>query len=286
MALPAFAASPEETYFAARDAAIQKIQALEDAKKGEDATKEQDRGFADLTQQMRKIMGPIAIKGMPAEGALNLSTLYTGDEGYGMLDGLAFTSADEKTRVIVTTESIFNTWLKSHKDWWGDKVANVPQDMKEALVTDAFYTQAIQTDAAVMQFTKLPLRAPAKTTFLFAMLAARSQDASPAAPDEIFVTLVQGGRVFVANTPLEKKFAAVPACDQVRQAQEKKADAMYERYEATERKDEKLFDQYTAAREEADTLFLRCYADAGLKQAAFAPAVKQAQAFLDTLPLR
>jgi len=33
-------------------------------------------------------------------------------------------------------------------------------------------------------------------------------------------------------------------------------------------------------------LFLRCYADAGLKQAAFAPAVKQAQAFLDTLPLR
>src|SRR5471030_165909 len=77
----AHAASPEEYYFAARDAAIKKIQAFEDAKEGEKATQESDRAVPELQQQMAAILGPVAIKGVPAQGTLNLGSLWTGDEG-------------------------------------------------------------------------------------------------------------------------------------------------------------------------------------------------------------
>jgi hypothetical protein len=285
-AAAAWAGSPEETYFAARDAAIQKIKALEDAKQDEAATKVHDAAFADLQAQMRGIIGPVAIKGLPADGTLNLSSLSSGDQGFGTLDGLVYGAPDDKTRAIVTTESIFRTWLRSHKDWWGDKIANVPQDVKGALTSEAFYTQAIQTDAAVMKYAQVPLRAPARASFSFAMLAARSQDDSPPAPGEIFVTLVQAGRVTVANAPVARPFAQIPYCNQLRIDQEKKADAVYAVYEKGEKKDEKLFDRYTAARAAADTLFLRCYAKRATRQPAFAAAVKQAQALLESLPVR
>jgi hypothetical protein len=280
------AASPEEIYFATRDAAIEKIKAFEDAKNGEAATKESDRATPDLEQQMRTLLGPLAIKGLPAVGTLNLGSLWTTDQGYGTLDGLLFGAPEDKTHVIVTTEGIFRTWLTAHKAWWGDKMTNVPQDPTKALASTEFFTQAIMTDAAVMKFTQIPVRAPSGATYTFAMLAARSQDDSPPAPDEIFVALVQGGRVYVAYTNVARKFATVPACDAVRQAQETKSDAIYTRYQAADPKDEKLFDQYTAARELADTLFLRCYAEKAGKQAAFAPALQQAQALLESLPLQ
>lgn len=280
------AASPEDNYIAARDAAIQKITALEDAKEGERASQEHDRAFADLQQQMRGIIGPVAIKGLAATGKLNLSTLSSGDEGFGMLDGLVFASADDKISVIVTTESLFGRWLVGHKDWWGDKIANVPQTAREALVSDMFYSQAIQTDAAVMKFARLPVGKPANATFTFAMLAARSQDNSPPTPDEIFVAVVQGVRIYIADAPVERKFAEIPACNQIRKDQETKADAVYAVYEKAEKKDEKLSDQSTAAREEADTLFLRCYAERAANQPAFAQAVTQAQSLLERLPLR
>ncbi len=286
-ALPAavIAASPGQDYFTARDAAIQKIKALEDAKAPDDAAmKEHHRALADLQKQMRAIIGPVAIKGLAAAGTINLSTLSSGDQGFGMLDGLVFASADDKTRIIVTTESIFTNWLRAHKDWWGDKVANVPQDAKAALASEAFYTQAIQTDAAVMKFALIPLRPPARAAFAFAMLAARSQDNSPPAPDEIFVTLLRGGRLYVADAPVQRKFDLIAQCDQVRRAQEKKADDIDAAYRAGGSKDDKLFDQYTAARAAADTLFLGCYAERAPKQSAFAPAVAQAQALLDSLP--
>jgi hypothetical protein len=162
----------------------------------------------------------------------------------------------------------------------------VSQDIGDALASEAFYTQAVQTDAAIMNFAQIPVGKPANTKFVFAMLAARSQDNSPPTPDEIFVTVVQGGRVYVANTAVQRKFVAIAACDQIRHDQEKKSDDVYANYQASDPKDEKLFDQYTSARAAADTFFLRCYAEQGLKQPAFSPAIAQAQSLLDSLPLR
>lgn len=287
---PAMAASPEEAYLASRDAYVAKFKGLDDANKIDDvAMKAHDQAIADLERQMRAIIGGVAIKGLPKPGVansgkLNLGTLFPSDQGYGTLDGLVFASADDKTRVIVTTATMFATWLRLHQDWWGEKTPNVPQDVTAALASEAFYTQAIQTDAAVMKFAQLPLAPPAGATVAFAMLAARSQDQAPPVPDEIFVTVMRGGRLYVANAPVGRKFAAVAACTEVRRRQEKAADAALAAYTAGKSKDEKLLDRSTALREEADAVFLRCFAKEAARQPAFAAAVKQAQGLLDSLP--
>ena len=56
---------------------------------------------------------PVAIKGIPGEGALNLDTLIEGDQGFGLLDGMVYGGLDDKTRVIVTTDSLFRRWLRA-----------------------------------------------------------------------------------------------------------------------------------------------------------------------------
>lgn len=287
LAAAAWAASPEESYIAARDHYIAKFRALDDARQVNDsALKAHDQAYDDLQKKMRAIIGPMALKGLATTGTLNLSTLFPSDQGFGMLDGLVYVSADDKTRIIVTTESLFAIWLLAHKKWWGDNIDNIPQDAGEALASDAFYTQATGTDAAVMSFAQIPVRKPVNAKVTFAMLAARSQDNSPPTPDEIYVALVQSGRVFVANAPVQHKFDQVPACDDVRRNQEKGADDAYALYLAGDKKDEKLLDQYTELRQEADTLFLRCFAEHAPTQEAFAVAVIQTQSLLDDLPLR
>lgn len=282
-----WAASPEDNYFGARDSYIKKFKVIDDAGAIPDAAMaEHDRALADLTKQLRAIVGPVAIKGISAPGTINLGTLFPSDMGFGVLDGLLFASADDKTRIIVTTEAIFETWLRAHKEWLGDKTANVPQAVNDALASEAFFNQAIRTDAAVMRFAPMTLAKPADAAFVYAMLAARSQDNSPPTPSEIFVTLVQGGRVYLANAQLQTKFKQIPACDDVRKEQEKKAEAAFAVYQATDKKDEREFDAYSAMREQADALFLKCFAARAAGQPAFAAASQQAQSLLERLAVR
>jgi hypothetical protein len=97
---------------------------------------------------------------------LNLDTLYKGDQGFGMLDGLRFDSefgesgekagangtdgkyVEPKAHIIVTTQTMFARWLRIHKDWWDKGLKNVPQQIGSALRDESFYTQAISTDSA------------------------------------------------------------------------------------------------------------------------------------------
>jgi hypothetical protein len=43
-------------------------------------------------------------------------------------------------------------WLRAHKDWWDKGLKNVPQQIAAALDDESFYTQAMSTDAAVVNF--------------------------------------------------------------------------------------------------------------------------------------
>jgi hypothetical protein len=84
------AASLEDRYIAARDAAIEKSSKLYDAGKFDDgAQKAEDATRGELQAQMSAIVGDSARKGF-APPKLNLDTFYKGDEGFGMLDGLRF----------------------------------------------------------------------------------------------------------------------------------------------------------------------------------------------------
>ena len=202
ISVAAGAASLEESYLAARDGYIEKLKPAEtNVDLDEAGRKQEELARGELEQQLRRIIGTPDIKGFSAPGKINLETLFKGYSGFGLLDGLLYSSADDKTHIVVTTDVLLDRWLREHKEWWGPTVANVPQDVNAALKSAAFYTQALTTDAAISKYVELPVAKPAKAKLAFAMLVARSQDLGPRTPDELIVTVVRGGRVFVVSAP-------------------------------------------------------------------------------------
>jgi hypothetical protein len=281
--IAASAATPEEAYFAARDGHIAKFSAIRNI--GEEDLENHQRARDELVRLLRPIVGPVAVKGFLPQGRTNLDSLFKGDEGFGLLDGLLFSSADDKTHLTVTTEALLDHWLKEHKDWWEPPVANVPQDVTAALKSEAFYNQAIMTDAAIMKYAELPVKRPAQASFAFAMLVARSQDVAPRAPDELIVSVVGGGRVLVVSAPASAKMNPIPACQEIRRAAERKT-AKAREAAASQPNDDKLSEQVTRLQEEGDAAFRGCYAQRAKSQAAYAALARRAQALVDLLSPR
>ena len=141
----------EDRYIAARDAAIEKISAIYNAGNADDAAgKAEQAASADLAAQMHTILNEHARAGF-GPASLHVDTFNKGDEGFGMLDGLRFEAlvgnngekaglegADgkyvaPKAHIIVTTQTLFERWLRAHKAWWGNKVRNVPQQIGAAM---------------------------------------------------------------------------------------------------------------------------------------------------------
>ncbi len=262
--------SLEDRYVASRDAAIKKLKPLYDTGRMDDAgTKAEDAARADLEAQLRTILGPLHYTGF-GSGKLNLGSLYEGDEGFGSLDGLRFEAKigvngetaggkdkhgnyiEPKAHIVVTTQTMFARWLRAHKDWWDKSANNVPQQISAALENENFYTQAFSTGSAVVKFSDLPIATPGSTTFAYAMLAARTQSEIPEAADEVYVSALANGKVYVAYSSIEPK-VHIPACDAVRTDFSKKS----------------------------EDAFKRCFSERAPKQAAFGEAKKQAQSLLE-----
>ena len=243
-----------------------------------------EKASAALERQLRAIVGPVAIKGLEGDGAINLDTLIEGDEDFGLLDGMIYGPVDAKTRVIVTTDGLCARWLHQHKDWWGKDSTGIPMNPGAAVKVDAFYTQAVLTDAAIMRFAELPVRKPAGAAFAFAMLAARSQSDVPAKADEIFIAMAQGGRVFIGTTKEFDAVGPIASCDQDREAiSSSKSVAAAEEPGLSDAARQKKSEALSG---KADTEFLRCFAEKASQQNGFAGAVAAAQALIDRLPLR
>lgn len=286
---PTHAASPEATYIATRDAAIAKIAAAAKAEKrgptdgyGAAILALDEQARAKLERQMRTIVGPVDIKGMDGEAKLNLDTLIEGDEDFGLLDGIVYGGLDAKTRVIVTTDSLLQRWLHRHKDWWGKDSDDIPQQPAAAVQENAFYTQAVLTDAAIMRFAELPVRKPAGAAFAYAMLGARSQSEVPATADEIFLAVAKGGRVFVATTKEFKPVGPIAACDAIRGDLVKQA---REAADAAELDDKARQGKADVLSAKAETEFLRCFTANAAQQSTYGATAGAAQALLDRLPL-
>jgi hypothetical protein len=280
----AAAATPEDTYWAARDAAIAKVKAATAAEPKNPTGSDDDRvialdnrELAGLEKQLRAIVGAVAIKGLDGKSAINLDTLSDGDEDFGLLDGMVYGGLDAKTRVIVTTDGLFRRWLQAHKNWAG---SDLPQDPSAAIKDQDFYSQAVLTDAAIVRYADLPITAPPGAGFAYAMLAARTQSDLPGKADEIFIALSQGGRVFVANTKEFNAVGPIAACDAIRNDLEKTA------ADAANANDPAAQDKADALSAQSDAEFLKCFAEQAPRQAGFAAAVKAAQTLLDRLPLR
>jgi hypothetical protein len=275
------AASLEQSYYASRVAYIKEFQKPGDF---DDARTERHKvALADLEKQLRRLIGPVELKGVAADGKINLDTLIKGDEGFGMLDALVYASGDDKMQIIVSTEPMFRGWLREHRKWWGND--NVPQDADKALQSEAFYTQAISTDSAVSKYVELPLKKPAKASFAFAMLNARTQTDGPRPADNMIVSVVQGGRVFVVSVAAAATIASIPECDAVWQEFEKKADETFAASGQYDAKDKNRPDG-GKVRDQGDAAYHRCFAERAPRDKAFAALVQQAQAIADALPAK
>jgi len=286
MAIPlaAGAASPEEGYLSARDRYIETFkQSANAGQSDERVLKEEELARADLQMQLRRIIGTVQTKGLAGPAKLNLETLFDGELGFGMLDGLSYASPDDKAHVVVTTEVILTSWLQTHRNWWPD-LANVPQDVDAALTSEAFYTQAMSPDAAVVSYGGIPVSKPANVKFAVALLVARTQDRGPRTPSEVIVSAVQSGRVFVMSEPVRAKIDPIPACDAVRRDYDGQAQKAYEAYQASNLQDDKLFEKHTQLREQGDGAYRRCFAERAKTEKYFVALTRQAQAVLDRLP--
>ena len=89
-ATPTDAATPEQHYLDLRDRYIAKFSK---AKESDETFKQHDAALNELTGVLRGLVGPVTIKGLPAEGKSNADTLFKGDSGFGHLDGGLFPEA-------------------------------------------------------------------------------------------------------------------------------------------------------------------------------------------------
>ena len=286
----------EDRYIAARDAAIEKISAIYDTGNADDAArKAEDAASADLAAQMRAILNEPARDGFgPAK--LNIDTFSKGDEGFGTLDGLRFDArlgkngetagpngadgkyVEPKAHIIVTSQTLFERWLRAHKEWWGNNVKNVPQQIGAVLKDESFYTQAVSSGSAVVNFNSMPIAKPAGATFAYGMLAGRTQSDIPDAADTVFVSAIANGKVYVAYGSIDPK-VQIPTCIAIRASFNKKAERAEDdlRFEKIDRK---AYDRLGNLRQKGEDEYKRCFTRDAPKQASFAEATRQAQRLL------
>ncbi|MBR1086331.1 hypothetical protein JQ621_02445 [Bradyrhizobium manausense] len=259
-AAPAHAASSEQHYLDLRDRYIAKFSK---AKESDETSKQHDAALDELTGVLRGLVGPVTIKGLPAEGKSNVDTLFREDIGFGHLDGLGFATEGDKQQAVVTTTSLLKHWLHEHgKD-------GMPQEIDAAFKSDRFYYQAIQ-DSAFAKYAELSITKPASVSAAVAVLGIRGNGDLKGAPHEIDVVAIQGERVFFLAATDAVKTAEIPACEKVwKQMMAKKVP------EDSMAKEDRAMEAYT-----------KCFAKEAPNQSWFAAAVKKAQSQLEQLPLR
>ncbi|WP_377810297.1 hypothetical protein ABNQ38_31805 [Azospirillum sp. A29] len=278
-------AAPLDRYLAVRDRHIAALNREAEAGGVDSASRKEADARRELEGMLKAMVGPVAVRGFPADGRISLQTLLK-ELGFGMLDGIAYGEADNQRVVVATTEELLRNWLKEHRDWWPG-LGRMPQDPRTALGEEDFYTQAISTEAAVARFADLPVKARG-AGFAVAMLAAARQDIGLGVPDRIVLSVVQGGRVFVAVEPVAAPIALIPACDALWTQHEEAARRAWNVFSASKQDEatrEMLFKKATGLETEGDRAYRRCFAQRLLREAAFQAVVQQAQALIDRLPL-
>jgi hypothetical protein len=281
LSFAAFAATPEESYIAARDAFIAKFNPPGDPVAPSDATsKEEERARAELLKQMRSLIGPLNVKGFSGESAYNVGSLFKGDIESGILDGLVFTK-DKDVRLVVTTTGLTERWIKSPDGLAADDGA-IPRDVRAALTQDPFYTRATSADAAVGNFGELPVTKPAGVDFVFAMLAARRQDFFPVPASEMLIGAIVPPRVYILSAPVAKIRMMAP-CEKLFKDAAAKADRMFEANEKSANKKDGVVDEVDHLREQGDEAMRKCFAQRVKSDPAFAKLTKQAQEYIDAL---
>jgi hypothetical protein len=272
----AYAASPEDAYFAARDKAIARVKALT-AANADDAKIEavQTAALADLQKRLLVLVGPSSVKGFSPSPKINPETLAD-EPGFGMLDGLAYAAAGKRqdgSRLVATTKPLLAAWLRARAAE-SDASARAPAEMETALRSNNFYTFAVGSDAAFTRVVEIEVVKPSGAEFAVAALGRWSQDIGPSPLDRLVVAVVKGGHAFVADVEPAAKAPEFPACKAVWDAASAKADKITEDLQKGGAKDDAMFEQSTKAQQQGEAEWLACAGHAA-KTAAFYPRLKQ-----------
>ena len=263
VSMAAQAASPEESYLAARDAAVAKFSSPDAA----DDLEQHEAALAELAGMLRPFVEPVSIKGLPAEAKSNLTTLSSGDSGFGQLDGLVLASPDDKLRVVVTTTALVQHWVREHRK------DGVPQELGAALRSGELYWWAL-TDAAFGKYAELPIVKPAAARLAVAVLGLRSNSDLKGKPNEIDVATVEGERVLILTAQVTTEIPPILRCEQGWKAAMKKP---------VDKSDPNGFSRREDA---AETAFIRCFTKEARSRKFFPDVTKEAQALVDLLPAR
>jgi hypothetical protein len=272
------AAAPERRYLEERDRYIAKFSK---APENDETYKQHDAALKELVGVLRTLVGPVTIKGLPADAQSNVDTLYKGDSGFGHLDGLVFRSEADKTDVVVTTTALLKTLA-----WRAPRGRHAAGHRRRVQVgplllrgdpgrrkSDRFYCAAIQ-DAAFGKYAELPIVKPASASVAIAVLGLRGNGDIKGPPSEIDVVAIQGEKVFFVAVREAVETAEIPACEPVwKQMMARPINKKDPRGD-------------TAREDKAMGAFTQCFAKAAPNQSWFATAIKKAQGELDLLPLR
>ena len=150
-----------------------------------------------------------------------------------------------------------------------------------ALKLDAFYTQAINSDAAFEGTLDLPMKKPEGADLAFARLGGWTQDLGPIDDQEVIVTLIKGNRVMIASAPASPTVPKIAACGAVWTAANAAAQKFQEAYQASDLKDETAFDAANAALEKGDADYRACMGEHLSADPAFPALLARAQALAD-----
>lgn len=277
----AFAASPEDDYIAARDKAIAAIAALNNANAPvEDLDAADAKARTDLQGRLSELLGPLAVKDFPATGTINLESLSDADVGYGMLDGLRYTKSDDGPSLLATTRGLLDRWLQA-RSAETDPALKLPTDINEALKLDAFYTQAINSDAAFMGTLDFPLKKPDGADIAIARLGGWTQDVGPIYEQQVVVTLVKGNNVMIASAPATPPVPKIAACEGLWTAADEAAQKLAA--QASGQQDETAYDAANAAWEKGDDDYRKCMGEQLPTDATFPALVGEAQALADQM---
>ncbi|WP_158811603.1 hypothetical protein [Beijerinckia sp. L45] len=269
------AAAPLDAYLSARDRDI----AAANREKAPLSEKAEALARKTLERELKRVVPPFTAPGFKPEAKSNIASL-TREQGFGQLDGIVYTSKDDKTSVLVTTRPLFAAWLKVHA---APDAGALPQTIEAALQADGLYTQAISTDAAVDKYADIPVARPAEAGFATAMLDLRRQDIARDMPNEIFAAVIRGDNVFIASQPVAMVLKPIAACEAVFDTAQTKADAAMADYQAHHVGDDAIFAAAQKLSNDGDVAHRRCIAEKLKDEAGYKPLLSQAQTLVDLL---
>jgi hypothetical protein len=190
---------PETSYLEARDSFIYRLQEVQ-KRKGvvSDSLLNAERiALFQLELELKEILKESRFESI---GHNNLETLL-GFLGFGMMDGMSFRK-DSALQIFYTSKALFEAYV-------GDKEIHLKKLSPAALAK--IFMNAFQSDAFVSNFSLVDL-GDMDGAQAIGMVGTWSQDIGPFTPQFIFVLVVKGKFVYMAELELSRPIEEIPKC--------------------------------------------------------------------------